>query len=556
MITSLSNKSFGFKIPEYIWLIAIWMAVTTYNLFKPYHIDDTAHLEIARWIGSHPLHPMSGNLNWNGIDEPIWRTNQPHLFFYALAIWGRLFGFGEPAMHILQSFFSLACTLLFYRIARMLAPSSAIWATSMLVLGPAFIVEQNLMVDVPLLAVWLAFFNIMLCGIEDKNQNTRYFLAGLTCSIALLIKYSSLILIPFLLISLIIERRRSQIWAILIPVATLAIWSLFNYIDYGGVHIATRPQTEGHHSIIHIFQFSLAWLVGLGALTPLGILSATQIHSRVRKRGQIIYYIIAFAFFVYILAIYVGLLNDRISDKILWILFIANSIIMIIPIMQEFFIISRSIFTEKNIYRDYIKSIYILLWIFGTTAFYVVLSPFIAARHVLLILPAILLIITIKWRGALTKSSMIFGLCITVVVSAGLCISDWQFAAFYRSEAVALERSLPNKGTIWTNGHWGWQWYAQLAGFKEVDIKASRVRAGDLLVVPEQVNHQPLSQPVALSLIRTDYEANSVLNVFCTGRDVRFYEYSYRQGPWSLSRNCLNRVDVFEVEPKRNSISK
>jgi hypothetical protein len=47
---------------NFFWLFAIWLVVTAYNLYKPFHIDDTAHLIISSWITEHPLHPMSGPL--------------------------------------------------------------------------------------------------------------------------------------------------------------------------------------------------------------------------------------------------------------------------------------------------------------------------------------------------------------------------------------------------------------------------------------------------------------------------------------------------------------
>ena len=144
---------------EWVWLLVLWSIVTAYNLLKPYHIDDTVHLEIARWISNHPLHPMSGLVYWDGIKKPIYQLNQPPLYFYLLAFWGGVFGYGAAAMHVLQSLASLCCILLFNRLARVLVGPEALWATAVLVLGPAFIVEQNLMVDVPLLATWLAFFN-------------------------------------------------------------------------------------------------------------------------------------------------------------------------------------------------------------------------------------------------------------------------------------------------------------------------------------------------------------------------------------------------------------
>jgi 4-amino-4-deoxy-L-arabinose transferase-like glycosyltransferase len=167
-------------------LFSLWLVVTAYNIFKPYHIDDTAHLEIARWISSHPLQPMSGLLNWFGIDEPIYKTNQPHLYFYLLSFWMSVFGSSEPATHMFQSFFSLACVFLFYKLAHFYARGLALWLTAMLVLGPGFLVEQNLMADVPLLAIWLCFFYLMICEVDSPRQTRRYLFAALGCSAALL----------------------------------------------------------------------------------------------------------------------------------------------------------------------------------------------------------------------------------------------------------------------------------------------------------------------------------------------------------------------------------
>src|SRR6476469_2012640 len=82
-------------------VVLLWLVVTVANLFKPFHVDDTAHVEIARWIASDPLHPMSGLLNWSGTLAPIFDTNQPHLFCYALAAWGKVFGTSEVSFHVL-----------------------------------------------------------------------------------------------------------------------------------------------------------------------------------------------------------------------------------------------------------------------------------------------------------------------------------------------------------------------------------------------------------------------------------------------------------------------
>ena len=51
-----------------------------------------------------------------------------------------------------------------------------------------------------------------------------------------------------------------------------------------------------------------------------------------------------------------------------------------------------------------------------------------------------------------------------------------------------------------------------------------------------------------MRLVRTDTQDGSLLNLFCTGRNARFYASSYKVAPWSLSRDCLNHVTVFQIE--------
>ena len=533
----------------WVQLIALWAIVTAYNLFKPYHIDDTAYLEIARWISAHPLHPMQGLLNWNDFYEPIYNLNQPHLYFYLLALWGGAFGYSEPAMHALQSLSALACILLFHRLARVLVGPLALWATAIVVLGPAFIVEQNLMVDVPLLATWLAFFNPLICDIESPNQNRRYALAALACAAALLIKYSSLVLLLILCLSLLLERRKAQAWTVLIPLATLAAWSLFNFLDYGGVHIAARGQGESH-DWLWLSKEAVAWVLALGALTPLGLIAGVQSLNRQKlaRAEWAIYGIVSLAFAVMILSVAAGALSHRGSGALLWVVFFANGAMVYVALTPDVMgLASRRMWPAETV-RAAGPTIYLLLWILGTTAFYVLFSPFIAARHVLLILPALTLMLVARWVGSLTSRSKIFGLAFTVIVSAGLCLSDWRFAEFYKLEAAKLAQSRSTASSVWVSGHWGWQWYATQNGFRQIDVRSPGLRPGDYYVVVD--DDQPLKAPPPMRLVRTDTQDGPLLNLFCTGRSARFYASTYMAAPWSLSRECLRHLTVFQIEGK------
>jgi 4-amino-4-deoxy-L-arabinose transferase-like glycosyltransferase len=539
-IREMSAKAAGQR--EWAWLFVLWATVTAYNLFKPYHIDDTAHLEIARWIGAHPLRPMSGLVDWEDGIEPIYQLNQPHLYFYLLAVWGGVFGYSEVAMHLLQSLASLCCILLFHHLARRFVGPAALWATAMLVLGPAFVVEQNLMVDVPLLATWLAFFNLLICDIASPRQKRRYILAAFACAAALLIKYSSLTLLVILCLSLLLERRRAQAWTVLIPIVALAVWSLFNFLDYGGVHIASRGVSPDWPQL----EEAVAWVLALGALTPLGLIALIQSRQELVRAEGAIYALTAVGLGAMIFAVAFGVLSNWWSDRLLWLLFITNGTFIYLALIPDVLSMAHGRFWRPEVARAFGPRIYLALWVFGTTAFYVRFSPFVAARHVLLILPPLTLLLFSRWSWSLTWRSRSFALCLTLIVSAGLCLSDWRFAEFYKSEAAKLAQTLSTTGNVWFSGHFGWQWYATQNGFHEVDAQFSHLRPGDFLVAADDLNYENMNVP-HMRLVRTDRQGGPLLNLFCTGRNARFYISDYKTAPWSLSRDCVKHLTVFQI---------
>ena len=529
--------------PDWPWLALLWVAVTAYNIAKPFHIDDTAHLEIARWISGHPLHPMSGMLNWSGTDQPIHDTNQPHLYFYLLAGWSSLLGFSEIALHSMQALFALACVVLFHRQAQRFCPGVALWLTAMLILCPAFVVEQNLMVDVPLLALWLLFFELLLLHRDSPAQTRRYLLAGLVCGAAVLTKYSSLTLVPVLAASLLLERRARQAWTLLVPVAVLAAWSAFNRWDYGGIHVVSRG--DGGPSLPQSGQFALAWLLIVGAVTPLGLLAVVQTRARLLRHERTLYALVLAALLALVVAVATGHLGDRTADRLLTAAFGLDGGLLVLCLAPAVVRLRVSRRDRGSLGGDPLVAV-LVLWLLGGTAFYVLLAPFIATRHVLLVLPPVLLLFGICLGQRLSRWAKAFALGLTILVAAGLCVGDWQFASFYRTSAAQVAGSLPPTATVWTSGHWGWQWYAEQHGMQQVDRGRTRFRPGDWVVIADDA--RPLHRLVTrhLTLVRQVTQPEPGLSLFCTGRPARFYA-SGLLGPWSLSRDCVGHLSIYRV---------
>ncbi len=533
-------------------LVLIFLAVTAANLAKPFHIDDAAHLEIARWIAENPFNPMSGTLNWAGIDEPIHRANQPHLYFYLLAGWGVLFGFAEIPLHLMQALFALAAILLFHRLATRIAPPHALALTALLALGPAFLVGQNLMVDVPLLALWLAFF-LCLTDVDAASQTRRFLGAAAFCAAACLVKYSSLVLLVVLAAGIVLEGRWRQAWALLVPVGVLAAWSAFNIADYGSIHLFDRP--ADHDRVSRLYDVAMAWLATLGGVLPLGVLAAAVWLGRLRVPTLLVFGAAGAALLALAGLVLAGQVADIQSDVMLARAFKVNGGLAALAVAVALAGRAMEVARIRGVgdlsallaRREVLIDAYLLLWMVGTSAFYLLFSPFVATRHVLLVLPAILLLLGSRWRDATAGRAFAQAAAFAAVLSACLAVSDWRFAGFYRDQAAAVADSLPEGSRAFASGHWGFQWYAAQAGMPQVDVRGEALRPGDLLVVATGVDHQPIEREIETSLVAVRTSGPDPWSLFCTARTARFYA-SGELGPWSLSRHCSHRVEVLRID--------
>jgi hypothetical protein len=198
----------------------------------------------------------------------------------------------------------------------------------------------------------------------------------------------------------------------------------------------------------------------------------------------------------------------------------------------------------------------LLLWIGGHFGFYSLFAPFMAARHVLLVLPALLLVGAQLLPRRLPRVDANIGLATTMALTVMIGWADWRFAAFFRDESRTISEDLPPGSHIWFYGGWGWQWYALKAGFRPVNMEDPQMKQGDYLVAPSDeatprsyvINQLSSSSP--LTLIRSDTKHLGLGDLFCTARPSHFYGVPYAwlpEGPWTLTANCFNEVDVYHV---------
>ncbi len=521
---------------EILVLVLLWSIVTACNLTKAFHIDDTAHLSIAEAIKASPLHAMDAEFNWLETATPIHTMNQPHLFFYLLAGFMSWFGESEVILHSLLALFSALAIVVFWQIASKIT-SRPFLLTALFCISPAFIPSQNIMVDVPLLSIWLIFFNQLLSDPETSPRSHVF--AALALAGALLMKYTSLVLLPILILDIAMKRRWREMWVVLLPILALAAWSAFNYWSYGGIHLVERHASG--YSVGRMLIRTAAWVICLGSMLPWLFVTSLQPLSRRRRRFAAIGLGLGAG-----LATLAGsfLFDEPLNRSILRAIFATAGLSFLTHLATRAFGMLRASPSPVNRH-----SILLFSWIAATSVFIVLFSPAVAVRHILLVTPAVLLLVAPALE-VLNKTLLHLLVGMHFILAGAAGASDYVYAETYRRSAAKLIAEFGTEGVTWFTGHWGWMWYAQQAGLRQYDLVYSKPRAGDILVAPENIDKQPLTESHKLRLRLVDQvEAPSTPSTFFrVGHPAGYYASSIRRLPWEFCSEPTETFLIYQFE--------
>ena len=513
-------------------LILLWAMLTLLNITKAFHIDDTFHLEAAEWIRENPLTPMSGLINWTDSPTPLYTHNQPPLFFYMIALVISFAGTGEIPLHLFLSIFTFLSLFIFDRLTHLLKIRNSGLLLLLFAFSPALIVNQNLMTDIPLLTLILGSAYFLVLASEQPKARS-YVLAALLLGIGLLIKYSVLPLLVVLILVLIIRRDFRYLTVLLIPLGMLFLWSVWNYTEYGSVHFFDRP-TGGLH-INRLWSF-------MAVIGSVCLFTASLFHGSWPFRY--VRYVIAtviIMFLALILLFISGLVSEQATAYILNIGFILNGFFL-------FFLMIR--FTVKYVkasgFRQTIESDGFIMFLFAgaTSAFIMLYAPFMATRHILLILPFVLLFLwpLIEKSGrTINRVSLIS----TVILGIALGISDYTYAGFYRK--MASEIKLPQGTKVWTAGHWGWQWYSAKNGMIPFAGSTFEMNEGDWFVYPGNIPRQSFENSLELTVVEKYFESATPRTFFSGNNNASMYSSSMKIPPWTLSMRPIDTVYICRV---------
>jgi hypothetical protein len=457
---------------EWIWLALLVLLVTVLNAIKPLHIDDAAFYPNAKQTAEHPLDPYGFTAFWSQWPEPgIWQLCPPVLpYWWAIAI--RLFG-NSPVMWKLWLMpFVAVFVVSLHRLFRRFAHGMEMPLLLLTVLSPTFLPALNLMMDIPALALGLASLCIGLRAIDDDSISLSIF-SGVLAALAMETKYTAAIVPAAVLIYAMLHRR---LWFGILPGLIAAI--LFAMCEGLIFHRYGVSQfvfyLNLHESMKGLGTKDLMWSavpVLLGALIPMiGLLGLASLN--LPRAGLVL---VAAGVLVGYVAIAFTMVAT-LSFAILGIGVCAVVVMVVYDLAKD----------------SDVDDVFVILWLALELVGCIAISPFAASRRTMGLVVVVTVVVgrlaarvnlpqrrrgIIRW---IVGGSVALGLGYYFLDLAGALA---QKHAVEQSAAVVDSLKQPGQ-KVWFVGHWGFQYYAEQAGYQPVVPDHSVLRAGDWLIYP------------------------------------------------------------------------
>src|SRR5262245_7009903 len=478
------------------------MVLTLANAAKPLVIDDTAYTYFARQIAAEPTDPYGFELLWYHGAQPAFDVLAPPVFPYWLAGSMVLFG-DEPLRWKLALFpFALALAAALRSLLSRFAPGLAAPLLWMAILSPPVLPFQNLMLDLPSLALGLLSLALFLRSC-DRGSAAGAAAAGLLAGIAMQTKYTAATTLAAILVyGALFGRLRLALLSAVVGACVFLGWEGLPALAYGRPHFLEATAMFGSKDPGFSPVKAAFWAIGFialvgGVAAPFGLLalSALEVPARIVACAALAV-ALCFASVPFLPGVTTPvdqmwpLLEGAPTEQSLFFALGLGTIGSVAAV-------ARRRLRDRPEREDY----FLLAWLGIELACFAALSPFLAARRVFQTsLAALFLCARALARGRAPGEKR--G-AVRIAIGAGVALG-LLYAAGAFADALAIRDSVrsvegelralgadPRRETVWFTGHWGFQFYAERAGMHAVSPGVSQLRRGDWLVAPEGVSVQP-----------------------------------------------------------------
>ena len=551
-------------------------------LNKAFHIDDPLFLWMAQHIAHHPGDPYGFAVNWYVNNQPMFSIMQnPPLSSYYMALMASFLGWSEPAMHGAFLVPAVAAVLGTFFLARRLC-NSPLLAALLLLFTPVFLVSATgVMCDVWLLALWVWSIECWMHALE-RDSARLLFLASILAAAAALTKYFGVALVPLLAVYTLVRERRvtHQVLYLLIPILVIASYELITKAKYGqglfsnAMLVSWNENAKPEQHLLEQLFIGLSFAGGC-LFSVLFYAPLLKLRRSSREAGSLA------------TGVRPELANGWKPD--FWIL-IAGIVIFVVLVPSLYFGAARTalplgIASEGALFVtigigvlalalvDIVQyktadSLLLGLWVWGTFVFAAVLNWTITSRTFLPMAPAVVILLIRQLRSAEVVAAAVTGgrslpilplrtaaatwwpILPAALVSLLITIGDYKLASTARIAASQFQQRFRNDpGTIWFEGHWGFQYYMQQWRAKPLDLEQHGLVPGDMLIVP--INNTNVSRKPAAPTIGSFEEVNYA-QFFATtmNREIGAGFYSSKWGPlpWLVRSVPPERYLIFRIK--------
>jgi 4-amino-4-deoxy-L-arabinose transferase-like glycosyltransferase len=452
-------------------------------LGRAFNIDETLFLKLAHHLHAEPWDFYGFSVNWIGISQQMSDvTRNPPLGGYYLAVAAALIGWSEQALHVAFLLPAVGAALGMLCLARRFC-AKPIEATLIGVLSPVFLMSSaTVMCDTLMLCLWCW---AIVCWLRGLEQDSGAWLAAAAILIGLcgLTKYFGASLVPLLLVYTITRSRNVGIWAVwlVIPVAMFGAyeWYTSQVYNRGLLLDAVTFVSDSHREIGYPLheKIIVALTFAGGCLIPVLFCAPLLWSRRVMVVGAA-GFVAAFGAIALsgVLPGYqIGQVVPALSTQYLLAVFAGIALCALVI---------EDLHRNRNA-----TSLLLALWVLGTFVFSGFLNWTNNGRSILPMAPAVGILIVRRLECVSTAGIGSRLLCYAPGVLVALCVVwvDYTWAGSVRDAAREIcAQYRTDQRPLWFLGHWGFQHYMEEAGATPLDVNASDLLTGDLIVRPSK----------------------------------------------------------------------
>jgi 4-amino-4-deoxy-L-arabinose transferase-like glycosyltransferase len=560
-VAQMLDKTKRWIVAHPYWLLTfVTVAVLAPFLAKPFNIDDPLFIWAAKQIRAHPLNPYGFNVEWGWTAVPMWKVTQnPPLACYFIALSSLALGWSEIGLHLAFLLPAIAVILGTYRLAKNFC-GRPLLATLITLFTPVFMVSSlTVMCDVTMLSFWIWALVFWIEGVEQEKTR-KLIIAGILIALAAMTKYYGACLIPLLAAHGLSTRRPFKQWgpALLIPIAVLCAYQSATGALYGEGLLNRAAEYTSFSKMLFGFSKLQNGLIALSFTGGCVASAVLFIPLLWQKRKWIMPAIgllsLAVIFFPYttLWEKYPALQGTTLAAVKIQMIFWATGGLCVLGLAAV------DIFRQRDS-----GSLLLLLWVAGTFAFAAFCNWTINARSILPLAPAAAILVARRLEikslvpAQVWPPTVIACLLASFALSWSVTRADCAIAGASRQGAQEVCNKYHGRpGTLWFQGHWGFQYYMEQFGASMMDFIDSRTQSGDLLVVPQgNTNTRPPDPQTADLLTTFAIPGARWLTTFNANIGGSFYASAIAPLPFAFGPVPPDKVSVYALKfsPEQSS---